>query len=47
MTTRDGAYIAVIANLQVMADGPIAQESLHTKLVDVVILMVISDLTVQ
>jgi len=42
-----GVYIAVIARLQVMANGHTEQESLHTKLVDVVILMVILDLTVQ
>jgi hypothetical protein len=47
MTTRDGVYIAVIANLQVMVNGPIAQESLHTKLVDVAILMGILDLIAQ
>jgi hypothetical protein len=42
-----GVYIVVIVKKLVMVLSRIVQELLHTKLVDVVILMVISDLTVQ
>jgi hypothetical protein len=45
--TVAGVYIAVIVKKPVMVLRRIVQELLHTKLVDVVILMVISDLTVQ